>query len=144
MITTTAMPGTSNSRILPHGGISQTDSMPRVVSSLVSSNASTPTGLHSLENLPTPIPYTEGGTIIIHPLRTRATESNQRQRMRLFQLQAVLTPQCVVSGSCSIHHFGHSDMTCHLFVMGRLMDLDMWNRWPLMSGSNMVMVSCAT
>jgi len=50
----------------------------------------------------------------------------------------------MVSGSGSIHRFGHPDMTCLLFATGRLLELFMWNRRPFMSASDLEMVSYAT
>jgi hypothetical protein len=144
MITPTAMPGTSSRSTPAPGGTSQTDSTRRVVSSLASGIASTPTPLRGLENLPTPIPNPEARATITNPLRTRATERNQRQRQWQLQPQAVSTPQSVVSGSRSIHRFGHSDMTRLVFATGRLMELYMWNRRPFMSASDLEMVSYAT
>ena len=109
----------------------QIDSTRRVVSSPASAIASTPTPLSGLENLPTPIPNPEAHAIITHPLRTQATERNQRQRQWQLQTQAVSTPRSVVSGGRSIHRFGHSDMTRLVFGTGRLLELYMWNRRPL-------------
>jgi len=50
----------------------------------------------------------------------------------------------MVSGSRSIHRFGHLDMTRVVFAMGSLLELDMWNRWLFMSASDLEMVSYAT
>jgi hypothetical protein len=50
----------------------------------------------------------------------------------------------MVSGSRSIHRFGHSDMTRHVFATGRLLELYMWNRRPFMSASDLETVSYAT
>jgi len=143
MITPTAMPGTSSRSIPAPGGTSQTDSTRHVVSSLASGIASTPTPLRGLENLPTSIPNPEACVTITNPLRTRAKERNQRQRQWQMQPQAVSTPQSVVSGSCSIHRFGHSDMMCLVFATGRLMELYMWNTRPFKSASDLEMVSYA-
>jgi len=60
------------------------------------------------------------------------------------QPQAVSTPQSVVSSSCSIHHFGHSDMTGDVFAPGRVMEHEMWNRWLFMSAIDLEMVNYAT
>jgi hypothetical protein len=57
------------------------------------------------------------------------------------QLQVVSTPQSMVSDSHTFHPFGHSDMTCLVYATGRLLELYMWNRRPLMRTSNMKMVS---
>ena len=46
----------------------------------------------------------------------------------------------MVSGSRSIHQFGHSDMTHLVFATGRLLELYMCNRRPLMSASDLEMV----
>jgi hypothetical protein len=144
MITPTAMPGTSSRSTPAPGGTSQPDSMRRFVSSLASGIASTPTPLRGLANKPTPIPNREVRATITNPLRMQATERNQRQRLWQLQLQAVSKPQSVVSGSRSIHRFGHSDMTPLEFAMGRLMELYMLNRQPFMSARNLEMVSFPT
>jgi len=144
IITPTATPGTSSCNTPAPSGTIQTDSTCRVVSSPASGIASTPTPLSDLENLPTPIPNPEARAIITNPLRTRATEKNQRQRQWQLQPEAVSTPRSMVSGSRSIHRFGHSDMTRLVFAMGRLLELYMWNRRPFMSASNLETVSYAT
>ena len=59
-------------------------------------------------------------------------------------MQAVSTPQSVVSGSRNIHRFGHSDMTRLVFAKGRLLELYMWNRRPFLSASDIERVSYAT
>jgi len=144
IITPTATPGTSSRNTPAPSGITQTDSTRCVVSSPASDIASTPTPLRGLENLPTRIPNPEAHAIITNPLRTRATERNHRQRQWQLQSQAVSTPRSVVSGSSSIHRFGHSDMTCLEFATRRLLELYMWNRRPFMSVSDLDMASCAT
>jgi len=144
MITTNARLSTSSHSPPALGGTSQTDSMPRVVSSLTPGIASTPTPLLRFENLPTPITNQEARTTITNPLRTQATARNQRQTQWQFQPLAVSTPWSVVSGSCSIHRFGHSDMMCHALATTRLMELYMLNRWRFMSASDLEMVSYAT
>jgi len=138
--TSTATPVTS-SRSTPAAGGTATR---RVVSSPAFGIAITPTPLSGLENLPTLIPNPEARAIITNPLRTRATEKNQRQRQWQLQPQAVSTPRPMVSGSRSIHRFGHSDMTRLVFAMGRLLELYMWNRRPFMSASDLETVSYAT
>jgi hypothetical protein len=140
MITPTALPGTSCYSTQAPGIPSLTDSKRRLISSLVSGIASTPTPLSGLETLPTPIPNSEARATIANPMRTQATESNQRQMQWQLQLQEVCTPQSVVSGSRSIHRFGHSDMMHLVFEPGRLMELYMWNRWLFMSASDLEMV----
>jgi hypothetical protein len=50
----------------------------------------------------------------------------------------------MVSSSCSIHRFVHSDMTCLVFSTGRFPDLDMQTIQPLMSATDWEMVSYAT
>jgi hypothetical protein len=50
----------------------------------------------------------------------------------------------VVSGSRSIHLFGHSDITLLVFATGRLLELYMWNRWLFIGASGLEMESCAT
>ena len=107
IITPTATPGTSSRNTPAPSGTIQTDSTRCVVSSLASGIASTATPLSSLENLPTPIPNPEAGAIITNPLRTRATEKNQRYRQWQLQPQVVSTPRLLVSGSRSIHRVGH-------------------------------------
>jgi hypothetical protein len=144
IITTTATPGTSIRNTPAPSGITQTDSMRHVVSSPASGIASTPTPLSGLDNLPTPIPDAEAHEIITNPLRTRATERNQRQRQWQLQPQGVSTPGSVVSGSRSIHRFGHSDMTRLVFATGRLLGLYMWNKRPFMTASDLETVCCAT
>jgi len=142
--TPTATPVTSSRSTPAPGGTLQTDSTRRVVSSPASGIASTPTPLSGLENLPTPIPNPEARAIITNPLRTRATERNQRQRLGQLQPQAVSTPRSMVSGSRSIHRFGHSDMTRLVFATGRLLELYMWNRRPFVSASDLETVRYAT
>jgi len=144
MITPTTTPGTSSHSTPAPRGTSQTDSTCRVVSSFASGIASTPTPLLGLENLLTPIPNPKARVTITNPLRTPATEKNQRQRQWQLQLQAVSTPQSVVSGNRSIHRFGHSDMMHLVIATGRLMELYMWNRRPFVSASDLEMVSSAT
>ena len=119
--TGTAKPVTS-SRGTPAPGRTSTR---RVVCSPAFRIAITPTPLSSLENLPTPIPNPEARAIITNSLRRRVTEKNQRQWQWQLQLQAVSTPRSMVSGSCSIHPFGHSPMTRLVFATGRLLDLYM-------------------
>ena len=116
----------------------------RVVSSPVFGIAITPTSLSGLENLPTPIPNPEAHAIITNPLRTRATEMNQRQRQWQLQPQGVSTPRSMDSGSRSIHGSGHSDVMRLVFTTGRLLELYMWNRRPFMSASDLQSVKYAT
>jgi len=80
IITPTATPGSGSHYTPPPSGTVQTDSTHRVLSSPPSSIASTLTPVSGLENLPTPIANPEAHAIITNPLRTRATERNQRQR----------------------------------------------------------------
>ena len=119
-ISPTATPGTSSRNTPAPSGTSQTDSAGRLVSSPPSGKARTPTPLGSLENLPTSILNPDSLAIIANPLRTRATKRNQRQRQWQLQRQVVSTPQSAISGSRSIHRFGHSDMTHFKFATGRL------------------------
>jgi len=142
--TPAATPITSSRSTTAPGWTLQTDSTRCVVSSPASSIASTPTHLSRLENLPTPIPNPESRAIITNPLRTGATERKQRQRQWQLQLQAVSTPRSMVSGSRSSHRFGQSDMKCPVFAMGRLLGLNMWNRRPFISASDLETVSYAT
>jgi len=144
IITPTATTGTRSRNTPAPSRITQTDSTRRVVSSPASGIASTPTPLSGLENLPTPIPNPEARAIITNPLRMRATQTNQRQWQCQLQLQEVSTPETMVSSSRSIHRFAHSDMTCHVFPMGRLLELYMWNRRRFMSASDLETVSYAT
>jgi len=90
-----------------------------------------------------PIPKLQPCAIIKNPQPTRATESNLRQMEWELQPQGVSTPRSMVFSSRSIHQFGHWDMTRHLTVLGRLLELIMWNRWPLTSGSDLEMLSYA-
>jgi hypothetical protein len=46
----------------------------------------------------------------------------------------------MVSGSRSIHQFGHSDITSLVFATGRLLELYMWYRWPFKSSSDLEIV----
>jgi hypothetical protein len=123
IITPTATPGTSSRNPPAPRGTIQTDSTRRIVSSPTSVIVSTPTPVSSLENLHTPIPNPEAGAIITNPQRTRASEKNQRQWQWQLQPQAVSTPRSMVTGSHSIHRFGHSDMTRLVFATGRLLEL---------------------
>jgi len=138
--TPTAMPGTYSCSTPAHGGTS----LRHIVSSPTSGIAITSTPLSGLQNLPTPIPNPEARVVITNPLRMRATEKNQRQRQWQLQPQAVSTPRSMVSGSRSIHRFGHSDMMGLVFAIGRRLELYMWNRRPFMSASDLETVSYAT
>jgi hypothetical protein len=116
----------------------------RVLSRPASSIAITPTPLTGLEILPTTISHPQARAIITNPLRTHATKMNQLQRQCQLLPQGLSTPRSMVSSSYSIHRFGHSDMTWHVFAMSRLLEIYMWNRWPFMSASNRETVSYAT
>ena len=144
MISTTAMLGTSSRNTPAPSETSQTDSTRRVVSSPACGIASTPTPPSGLENLPTRIPDPEACAIIPYLVQTQAIERNQRQRQWQLQMQAVSTPRSVVSGSRSIHQVGHSNMTRLVFPTGRLMELYIWNRRPIMSASEVETVSYPT
>jgi hypothetical protein len=74
----------------------------------------------------------------------RATDKSQRERRWQLQLQAVSKPRSMVSGSHSIHQFGHSYMTRLAFATGRLLQLYMRNRRPVMTASDLETVSYAT
>ena len=143
IITPTASLGTSSRNTPAPSGTIQTDSTRHIVSSPAFSIASTLNPLSGLEKLPTHIPNPEGHGIIRNTLPTRATEKNQRRRQWQFQPQMVSTPRSMVSGSCSMHRLGHSDMTRLVFATGRLLELHMINRWPIMSASDLEMVSYA-
>jgi len=106
--------------------------------------AITPTPLSGLQNLPTSIPNPEARAIISNPLRMPAKEWNQPQRQWQLQPQAESTPESVVSGSHSLHRFGHSDMTHLEFATGRVLELYMWNRSQFMSARDLKMVSYTT
>jgi len=136
MNTPTTTPGSGSRSTPAPGGTSQADSKLRVVSSLASSIASTPTPLSGRENLPTPISDPAARAVITNPLQTRATRKNLTQRQWQLQMQAVSTPRSMVSSSCSIHRFGHSDMTRLVFATGSLMEPDLWNRQQFMSASD--------
>jgi hypothetical protein len=128
----------SNSRSPPEpGGTLQTESTGGVVSSPAFGIASTPTPLSGLEILPTTRGNPETHAIITNPLRTQATQRNQRQRQWQLQLQTVSTPRSMVSGSRSIHRLGHSDMKRLVVEMGSLLELFMWNRGSCMSASDL-------
>jgi len=144
IISPTATPGISRQNTPAPSGTTQTNSTCCIVSSPTSGIASTPTPLCVLDNLPTAIPNPEAGAFITNPLRTWAIERNQTQRQWQLQTQAVSTPQSVVSGSCSIHRSGHSDVTTLVFPTGRLLELNMWNRRPFKSSSELETVSYAT
>ena len=88
---------------------SQIDSLHHVVFSPTFGITTTTTPLYGLDNPPTTIPNPIAHTIIINPLLTWATERNHWQRQWQLQPQVVSTSREVVSSSCSIHHFGHSD-----------------------------------
>jgi len=133
----TATIGTSSRNTPAPSRTSQTDSMSRVVSSPASSIASTPTPLSGHANRPTPIPNPEARAIISDQLQTEATDRSQRQRQWQLQQQAVSTHRSMVSSSRCIHQYGHSDMKRRVFGTGRLMELYMWNRPPLMSASSL-------
>jgi hypothetical protein len=60
------------------------------------------------------------------------------------QPQAVSTPRSIVSGSRTIHRFGHSDMTRLVFATGRLLELYRRNRWLFMRASDLEIVCYAT
>jgi hypothetical protein len=136
MFIPTPMPDTSSRSTPAPAGTSQADSTRCVVFSLASRIESTPTPFPCRETLPALNPHPEVRTTITNPLRTLGTDRTQRQRQWQLQPQAVSTPQSVVSGSCSIHQFGHSDMTCLVFANSRLMELYMWSRLPFMSASD--------
>jgi len=142
--TATAMLGTRSCRTLAPGGTSQTDSTHCIVSSLESGIACTPTPLSGLEYLPNHIPNPGDHTIITNPRRMQATEQNQTHRQWQLQWQAVSTLQLAVSGGRSIHRCGHSDMTHHVFAIGRLLKLHLWNRPPFTSASDLEKVCYAT
>jgi hypothetical protein len=111
-------PGSSSHNTPAPGGTLQTDSNCCVAFSPASNIASSPTPLSGLENLPNPIPNPDARAIITNPLQLRSPERIQRHRHWQLQLQAVATPRSMVSGSCSIHRFVHSDMTCLVFANG--------------------------
>jgi len=144
IITPPATPGTSSHNAPAPSGTTQTDSTCCIVSSPVSSIATTPTPVSSHENLPTPIPNPEAHAIIRNPLRTRATERNQRQRQWQLQTHVLSKPRSVVSGSRSFHRVGHSNMMCPVSATGRLLEHYMWNRQLFMSASDLETVSYAT
>ena len=72
-ITPSAVLGTCSHNIPAPSGTTQTDLTRHVVSIPASGNASTPTPLSGLENLPTSIPNPEACAIITNLLRTQAT-----------------------------------------------------------------------
>jgi len=138
--TPTTTPGTSSlSTPAPRG-----TSTRHVVSSHTTGIAITPTPLSGLENLPTPIPNPEAHAIITNPLQTQATKKNQRLRKWQLQPQAESTCQSMGTESRIVHRFGHSDMMRLVFATGRLLELNIWNRRPFMSASNLETVSYGT
>jgi hypothetical protein len=138
--TPTTTPGTSRRSTPAPGGTSTR----HVLSSPTSSIVITPTTLRGLENLPTPIYNPEARAIITNPLGTRATEKNDGKGQWQLKPQAVSAPRSMVSGSRSIHRFGHSDMTRLVFLTGRLLELYIWNRRPFMTASDLERVTYAT
>jgi len=115
----------------------------RIVSCPASCIGITPTSLSGLDHWPTPIPDPEAREIITNPLWTWATEQNQSQRQCQLQPQALSTPRSMVSGSRSIHRFGHSDITHLVVTMGRRLELYIWNSQPFMSATDLETVSYA-
>jgi hypothetical protein len=142
IITPTATPGTSSLTSPAPSGITQTDSLRRVVSSPASGIASTPTPLSVLENRPAPIQNPDAYVIITNPLRTGPTVRNLSQRQWQLQLQAVSTPRSVASSCHSMHRSGHFDMMCLVFATAWLLKLYMCNRLPFMSARDLETVSC--
>jgi hypothetical protein len=63
--------------------------------------------------------------IITNPLRSRATEMNQKPGQSQLQPQVVATARAIVSGSRSIHRLGYSDMTRLVFAKCRLLEVYM-------------------
>ena len=102
MITPTAMPGTCSHSSPAPRETSETDSTHRVVSSLASGIASTPTPLHGLENLSTPIPNPEGHPTITNPLTTRATETKSEAKA-----VAIATAGCVYTSISGLRQLLH-------------------------------------
>jgi len=143
ILTPTATPGTSSRNTPAPSGTSQTDSMRHVVSSPASGITGTPTPLSGLEILTTTIPNPEAHAIIQNPLRTQPTERNQRQTQWQWQRQAVSTPLSMISGTPSIHQFGHSDMMRLEFATGSHLELYLWNGRLFMSASDLGTVSYA-
>ena len=141
--TPTAVAGTSSRSPLTPGVTSQTDWTHSGVPSPASGIAGTPTPIGGREHLPTVIPDPEARAISTHPLRTRSTESNQRETQWHLQPQAESIPPSVVSGSRSLHGFGYSDMTRTVFPTGRHLELYICNRQLFMSASDLAMVSYA-
>ena len=138
--TPTATPVTSSRSTPAPGGTSTR----HVISNPAFGIDITPTPPCGLKNLPNPIPNPEARAVITNQLRTQVTEMNQRLRQWQLQPQAVSTPRSTVSGSRSIHRFGHSDMAVLVFAIGRLLELYMWNRPPFMSASDLETISYAT
>jgi hypothetical protein len=101
--TPTAIPVTSSRNTSAHYGTIRTDLTCRVVSSLASWFASTPTPLSDLEIWPTLIATPKACATITYPLRTLATDWNHRQMQWQLPTQAVSTPPSVVSSSRNIH-----------------------------------------
>jgi hypothetical protein len=99
--------------------------------------ANTPTPLCGLENLPTHIPNPEARGLMTNPLQMRASYNNQLQRQWQLQQPVVYTHRFIVSGSRSIHRFGHSDVTRLALSMGRLLEVYLWNRQPVMSARDL-------
>jgi len=132
-----ATPGSSSCSTPATGGTLQTASTRRVASSPASGIATSPNPFSSLEILSTSILNPEARAIVTNPLYTIAIEKNRRQVQWKLQPPVVSTAQCMVSGSRSIQQFAHWDKTRHMFKMGRLLELYMWNRRPLISASEL-------
>jgi hypothetical protein len=77
-------------------------------------------------------------------LRMWSTEITQRPKQQQLQLQAVSSPQLMVSDSCSIQWLGHSHMTHPELATGRLLEHNMWNIPPFMSDSDLETACYAT
>jgi hypothetical protein len=144
IVTPTMMSCSRSHSMSGSGRTTQTDSTPRIVSSRTSGIASTPTPVRSFQNLSSPIPNPGARMTITNPLRTHATERNQRQWQWQLQPQAVSTPRSVISSGRSIHWCTHWFLMRLVCAMGKLMELWMRNWGPFMSASNLEWVSYAT
>jgi hypothetical protein len=113
--TPTTMLGTSSHTPPSPAATSKADWTCCIESSPAPGIRSTATFLSRLENVPTRMSNIEARVIITNPLWTQATDRNLRQRQWHLQPQVVSTPQSVVSGGCSVHRFGHSELTPPVF-----------------------------
>jgi hypothetical protein len=144
IISPNAMPGRSCAYTPAPRATSQADLTHLVVSSTSSPTVGAPTPVRRVEYLPTPISNSDVNPIITNPLQRQATERNLNPRPWQIQLQALSTPRSMVTGSCSIHWFGQSDITRLVLSIRRSLEIYMWNTQWVMSVRDSEMVIYAT